>query len=180
MILLGLLAWICSFALSSTWAPVESWLICILLTLGALIIFAFDILDFCAFLLAFLLDLSPWRLATLGMFCNPSSGDLRPFFRRGTRSGFHKVHITCPQPRDQSILISLLLLPKISYFHILPFLLVYNPLLSDFAFFGYPRCGVIFFVDLFCRLLASVLFYCYTRPLHQRICWLAPLAQLLS
>jgi hypothetical protein len=127
MILLGLLAWICSFALSLTWAPVESWLICILLTLGALIIFAFDILDFCVFLLAFLLGLSLWPLAILGMFCNPSSGDLRPFSRRGTRSGFDKVRIAYPRPKGQSILIFLLLLPETSYFHNLPLLLVYNP-----------------------------------------------------
>jgi hypothetical protein len=77
-------------------------------------------------------------------------------------------------------LISLLLLPEISYFHTLPLLLVYNPLLPDFAFLGYPCCGVVSSVNLFCRLLANVLFYCYTRPLHQRICWLIPLAQLLS
>jgi hypothetical protein len=33
---------------------------------------------------------------------------------------------------------------------------------------------------LFCRLLVSVLFCFYMRPLHPRICWLLPLAQLLS
>jgi hypothetical protein len=29
---------------------------------------------------------------------------------------------------------------------------------------------------LFCRLLVNVLFCYYMRPLHQRICWLLPLA----
>jgi hypothetical protein len=81
MILLGLLAWIYFFAPSLTWALVESWLICKLLTLGALLAFAFDILDFCIVLLASLLGLSPWRFATLGMFYNPSSDDLRLFSR---------------------------------------------------------------------------------------------------
>jgi hypothetical protein len=51
------------------------------LTLGALLAFAFDILDFCIFLLATLLGLSPWRFAALGMFYNPSSGDLKLFSR---------------------------------------------------------------------------------------------------
>jgi hypothetical protein len=32
---------------------------------------------------------------------------------------------------------------------------------------------------LFYRLLVNVLFCYYMRPLHQRICWLLPLAQLL-
>jgi hypothetical protein len=33
---------------------------------------------------------------------------------------------------------------------------------------------------LFCRLLVNVLSCCYMHPLHQRICWLVPLARLLS
>jgi hypothetical protein len=84
-----------------TWAPVESWLICKLLTLDALLAFAFDILDFCVFLLG----LSLWCFAALGMFYNPSSGDLRLFSRRDMHSGFDKVHVAYPQPKDQSILI---------------------------------------------------------------------------
>jgi hypothetical protein len=28
---------------------------------------------------------------------------------------------------------------------------------------------------LLCRLLVSVLFYCYMHPLHRQICWLLPL-----
>jgi hypothetical protein len=178
--LLGLLVWICSFAPFSTWAPVESWLICTLLTLGALLAFAFDILDFCVFLLASLLGLCPWYFAALGTFYNPSSGDLRPFSRRGTRNGFDKVRIAYLRPRDQSISIFLLLLPDISYFRILHLLLVRNPRLPDSAFLGYPCCGVTSFVDLFCRLPANVLFCYYMRPLHQRICWLVPLTRLLS
>ena len=150
MILLSLLAWICSFALSLTWALVESWLICILSTLGALLVFAFDILDFYVFLLASFLGLSPWRLATLGMFCNPSSGDLRPFSRRGTHSGFDKVRITYPQPKDRSTLIFMFLLLEPSCFRILPLLLVYILRLPDFAFLGCLRCGIFSFVDLFC------------------------------
>jgi hypothetical protein len=94
-----------------------------------------------------LLGLSPLRFATLGMFCNPSSGDLRPFSRRDTHSGFDKVRIASPRPKDQSILIFLLLLPETSYFHTLPLLLVGNPRLPDFAFLGYPCCGVISSVD---------------------------------
>jgi hypothetical protein len=155
MILLDLLAWIYFFALSLTWALVESWLICTLLILGALLAFAFDILDFCVFLLASLLGLSPWHFATLGMFCNPSSGDLRPFSRQGTRSGFDKVRIAYPRSKDQSTSIFLLLLPGTSYFHILPLLLVRNLQLPDFAFHGYPCCGVVSSVYLFCQLLAK-------------------------
>jgi hypothetical protein len=105
---------------------------------------------------------------------------LRPFSRRDTRSGFDKVHIAYPQPKDQSILIFLLFLPETSYFHILHLLLVRNLWLPNFAFLGYPCYGVASFVDLFCRLLVIVLFCCYTRPLHQQICWLIPLTRLLS
>jgi hypothetical protein len=114
------------------------------------------------------------------MFCNPSSGDLRPFSHRDTCSGFDKVRIAYPRPKDQSTLIFLLLLPKTSYFHILPLLLVHNPRLPDFAFHGYPCCGVVSSVYLFYRLLVNILICCYTRPLYQRICWLVPLARLLS
>jgi hypothetical protein len=178
--LLSLLAWICFFALSLTWAPVESWLIYTLLTLGALLAFAFDILDFCVFLLASLLGLYPWCSATLGTFYNPLSGGLRPFSRRDTRSGFDKVHIAYPRPKDQSILIFLLLSPETSYFCTLHLLLVRNLRLPDFTFLGYPCCGVASFVDLFYRLLVIILFCCYTHPLHQRICWLVPLTRLLS
>jgi hypothetical protein len=147
--LLGLLAWICSFALSLTWAPVESWLICKLLTLGALLAFKFDILDFRVFLLASLLGLSLWRFAALRMFYNPSSGDLRLFSRQDMRSGFDKVRVACPRPKDRSISIFLLLLLETSYFHILPLLLLPSPRLPDFAFLGYPCCGVVSSVYLF-------------------------------
>jgi hypothetical protein len=111
--------------------------------------------------------LSSWRLAVLGMFYNPSSDDLIPFSRRDTRSGFDKVRIAYPRPKDPSILISLLLLSEIFYFQTLPLLLVHSPRLPNFAFLGYPRCGVASSVDSFCRLLANVLFYCYTHPLRQ-------------
>jgi hypothetical protein len=113
-------------------------------------IFEFDILEFGVVLLAVLLGSSAWRLVTLGMFYNPSSDDLIPFSRRGMRSGFDKVRIAYPRPKDQSILISLLLSPGIFYLRTLPLLLVYNPRLLDFAFLGCPRCGVASSVDLFC------------------------------
>jgi hypothetical protein len=163
-----------------TWAPVESWLICRLWTLGALPAFAFDILGFYVFLLGSLLGLCPWHFAALGMFCNPSSGNLRPFSRRDMRSGFDKVRIAYPRPKDQSISIFLLLLPETSYVRTLPLLLVRSPRLPDFTFLGYPCCGVVSSVCLFCRLLVNVPVCYYTRPLHQRICWLVPLARLLS
>jgi hypothetical protein len=101
------------------------------------------------------------------MFCNPSFGDLRPFSRRDMRSGFDKVRIAYPRPKDRSISIFLLLLPETSYFHILSLLLIRSPRLPDFTFLGYPYCGVVSSVYLFCRLLVNVLFCCYTRPLHQ-------------
>jgi hypothetical protein len=168
--LLGLLAWICFFTPSLTWVPVESWLICKLLTLGALLAFAPDILDFFIVLLASLLGLSPWRFAALGMFYNPSSDDLIFFSRRDMRSGFDKVRITYPRPKDQSISIFLLLLLETSCFHILPLLLLRSPWLPDFAFLGYPCCGIISSVCLFCRLLVNVLFCYCMHLLHQRIC----------
>jgi hypothetical protein len=80
------------------------------------------------------------------MFCNPSSGDLRPSSRRDMRSGFDKVRIAYPRPTGQSISIFLLLLPETSYFHILHLLLVRNPRLPDFAFLDYPCCDVAFSV----------------------------------
>jgi hypothetical protein len=75
MILLDLLAWICSFTLSLTWAPVGSLQICKLLTPGALLAFVIDILELHFSFLATLLGLNPWHFATLGRFCNPSFGD---------------------------------------------------------------------------------------------------------
>jgi hypothetical protein len=145
-----------------------------------LLAFAFDILDLCVFLLATLLGLSPWHFVALGMFYNPSSGDLRLFSHQDMRSGFDKVRIAYLRPKGRSISIFLLLLPETSYFHILPLLLLRSPRLSNFAFLGYPCCGVVSSIYLFCRLLVNVLFCYYMRPLHQRICWLVPLARLLS
>jgi hypothetical protein len=168
--LLGLLTWICFFAPSLTWAPVESWLICRLLTLGALLAFALDILDFCVVLLASLLGLSPWHFATLGMFYSPSSDDLRLFSHRDMRSGFDKVRIAYPRPKNRSISTFLLLLLETSYCHILPLLLLSSPWLPDFAFLGYPCCGIISSVCLLCRLLVNVLFCYCMHLLHQRIC----------
>jgi hypothetical protein len=74
MILLGLLAWICSFALSLIWAPVESLQIYKLSTLGALLAFELDILDLCVSLFATLLGLNPWHFVTSGKFYYSSSG----------------------------------------------------------------------------------------------------------
>jgi hypothetical protein len=153
--------------------------ICKLSTLGASLAFVPDILDLC-FLLAIPLGLSLWRFVASGTFYNPSSGDLRLFFHQDMRSGFDKVHIACLRPKGRSISAFLLLLPETSYFHILPLLMLRDPWLPDFAFLGYPCCGVVSSVYLFCRLLVNVLFCYYMRPLRQRICWLLPLAQLLS
>jgi hypothetical protein len=69
--------------------------------------------------------------------------------------------------------ISYLLLP------LLPFPLFHNLQLCGFSFLDYPCYGVVSSVYLFCRLLVTVLFCCSMRPLHQQICWLLPLAQLL-
>jgi hypothetical protein len=92
---------------------------------------------------------------------------LRLSFHQDMRSGFDKVHITCLRPKGRSILVFLLLLLETSYFHSLPLPLLPIPRLLDFAFLGYPCCGVFSFVYLFCRLLVNVLFCCYMRPLRQ-------------
>jgi hypothetical protein len=153
--------------------------ICKLSTLGALLAFVPDILDL-YFLLSIPLGLSPWRFVASGTFYSPSSGDLRLFFHQDMRSGFDKVRIACLRLKGRSILVFPFLLPETSCLHILPLLLLRNPQLPDFAFLGYPWCDVISSVYLFCQLLVSVHFCYYMRPLRQRICWLLPLAQLLS
>jgi hypothetical protein len=75
MILLGLLTLICSSALSWILAPAGSLRICVLLIPDVLRDVAFDILDLYSFLPNVLLGLDSERLAVLGMFCGPSSGD---------------------------------------------------------------------------------------------------------
>jgi hypothetical protein len=75
MILLDLLIWICSSALSSILAPVGSLQICILLIPDVLLDAAFSILDLYFFLPDVLLCFGPEHFATLRMFFNPSSGD---------------------------------------------------------------------------------------------------------
>jgi hypothetical protein len=68
--------------------------------------------------------------------------------RINTRSGFDKVHIACLRPKGRSILVSLLLLLETSYFHNLPLPLLCTPRLPDFAFLGYPCCGMSQFKEI--------------------------------
>jgi hypothetical protein len=75
MILLSLLGLICSSILSWILALAGSLRICILLILDVLQDVAFDILDLYSFLPDVFLGSDPEHLATLKMFCSPSSGD---------------------------------------------------------------------------------------------------------
>jgi hypothetical protein len=74
MILLSLLVLIYSSALVWTLGLAGSLRIYKLLILNVLQDVAFDILDLCSSLLDVFLGLNPEHLATLGMFCRPSSG----------------------------------------------------------------------------------------------------------
>jgi hypothetical protein len=74
MILLGLLIWIYSSALSWILAPVGSLQIYIFLTPDVLLDAVLGIPDSYFFLSVTFLGSSPWRLATSRRFCNPSSG----------------------------------------------------------------------------------------------------------
>jgi hypothetical protein len=75
MILLDLLVWRCSSVPSWILAPVESLQIYILLTPDVLLDAVLDIPDLYSFLPDALIGSSPWRFATSGKFCNPSSSD---------------------------------------------------------------------------------------------------------
>jgi hypothetical protein len=75
MILPNLLVLIYSSVLSWILAPAGSLRISILLIPDVLQDVAFDILDLYSFLPDVLLGLDSERLAILGMFCSPSSGD---------------------------------------------------------------------------------------------------------
>jgi hypothetical protein len=145
-----------------------------------LLAFALGILDLCASLLAILLGLNPWRFVVSGKFYNLSFDDLKPSFHRDRHNGFDKARIAYPRPRGRSISTFLFPLFETSCLRLLPLPLLRNPQLPGFTFLDYPCCGVIFFAYSFCRLLVIVLFCYYMCPLHQRICWLLPLVQLLS
>jgi hypothetical protein len=107
MILPGLPVWICSSAISWTLASVGSLLIYILLTPAVLRVVAFGIPDSYFFLHVVLLGLNPWHFATLGRFCNPSSGGWKLSSHLGTHNGCDKVHIACLLPMGRSTLVSL-------------------------------------------------------------------------
>jgi hypothetical protein len=87
-------------------ALVGSLLIYILLTPAVLQVVAFDILDLCFFLPVVLLGLNPWRFATVGKFCNPSSGGWKLFSHLGKHNGCDKDHIAYLLLRDPSTLAS--------------------------------------------------------------------------
>jgi hypothetical protein len=182
MILPGWPVLICSSSLSSTLALVGSLLIYILLTLAVLRVIAFDILDLCFFLPVVLLGLNPWHFATLGRFCNPSSGGWKLFSHLGKHNGCDKDHVAYLLPNDLSTLASPFpcrLSLGIRCFHSLLHSFHHILRLSNFAFRGCRHCGIFAFACLFCRLLVNDPLCCYTRLLHRRICWLLPLAQTL-
>jgi hypothetical protein len=183
MILPSWPVWICSSALSSTLVLVGSLLIYILLTLAVLWVVAFGIPDSCFFLPVVLLDLNPWRFATLGRFCNPSSGGWKLFSHLGTHNGCDKDHIACLLLKGPSTLIFLspdYLLFETPCFHSLPRSFCHISRLSDFAFRGCRHYGIFTFAYSFCRLLVNVPFCCYTHLLHRQICCLLPLVLTLS
>jgi hypothetical protein len=88
-------------------------------------------------------DLNPWRFVTSGKIYHPSFGGLKLSFHQDTCSGFDKVHIACLRLKGRSILVFLLLLLETSYYHSFPPPLLRIPRLLDFAFLGYPCCGVV-------------------------------------
>jgi hypothetical protein len=130
-----------------------------------------------------LLGLNPWCFATLGRFCNPSSGGWRLFSHLSTRNGCDRDHIAYLLPKDPSTLASPFLYRlslEIRYFHSLLHSFHHILRLSNFAFRGYRHCGIFAFACLVCRLLVNAPFCCYTRLLYRRTCWLLSLTQTLS
>jgi hypothetical protein len=128
------------------------------------------------------LGLNPWRCATLGRFCNPSSGGWKLFSHLGMHNGCDKDHIAYLLPKDPSTLASPFpfhLSLEIRCFHSLLHSFRHILWLSNFAFRGCRHCRIFAFACLFCWLLVNAPFCCYTRLPHRRICWLLPLAQTL-
>jgi hypothetical protein len=170
--LLSLLALIYSSAFFKTSGQAGSLRICTPSTLDVLHYFALDILDLCLYFLDVLLDLTPERLVTLGMFCSLSSGGWKLSSHLNKRSGCGKVHEACLPSMGQNISAFLVRdyfclgtpcsrrLPR-------PFFLILR--LLDCVLCGYPCCETGAFACLLCPLLVNVLFCCCRHLLRRRI-----------
>jgi hypothetical protein len=166
--LLSLLSLICSSATFWTLVQAGSSRICTPSTLDVLYYFALDILDLWLYLLDVLLDLTPERLVTLGMFCSLSSCGWKLSSHLSTHSGCGKVHEACLPPMGRNISPFLVRhhfclgtpcfrrLPR-SFFCILRLL--------SCVLCGYPRCETCAFACLLCRLLVNASFSLLGKPL---------------